>query len=476
MRDAKQRLRPLDRIDPPDVWHRATRLDPAGDVPEGPQPSWQRRVAAGTVAFAVFAGALALVFGGFGDRGQPSPPLIAEPGLDGAAIITLEANDEAPTARLDLGETTTDGVGSSFCWDQGTASMCADVVEPEIRVEDLVEIDPALPFRIAGDADSVKVKVLAFPLDRYERVATIALVDDAGTLPREAGRFILEVSGSWPQGDRTFYFGIDVAGDTEPAPEPTADPEPSDLDPIEVVTPARGDEVTSPVTIMGTADVFEATVSIEIRDQTNNVIAETVTTATCGTGCRGDFAIDVPYSVGQAQEGEIRVFEASAMDGKPTNVVRIPVTLQPGAEDPVAAAVEGVWSDADGNPLPDGTDASTDFGLVMHVTEGPDHCGWTSVTFMNLGWPLGTQTEPPGDFRQYVRDPDGVLSSSLRTPFGSDGDLPADVAPTGFHRGDWELWTAPGDVADAVYVVEGDPRAGGTWERWPRATDIIGCD
>jgi hypothetical protein len=353
MRSDKERLRPLDRIDPPDVWHRATRLDPLGDVPEGPQPSWQRRVAAGTVAFAVFAGALALVFGAFDEQGLPTPSVASEP----------------------------------------TPSVASEPT-PSVASE----------------------------------------------------------------------------------PTPSGNLEPRDLDPIDVTTPARGNEVTSPVTIAGTADVFEATVSIEIRDQTNNVIAETFATATCGTGCRGDFSVDVRYSVGQAQAGEIRVFEVSAMDGKPNNVVRIPVTLLPGDDDPVAAAVEGVWSDADGTPLPDGTDASTDFGLVMQVTEGPDHCGWTSVTFMNLGWPLGTQTEPPGDFRQYVRDPDGVLSTSVRTPFGSDDELPADVAPSGFGRGDWELWTAPSDVADAVYVVNGDPRAGGTWERWPRAVDIIGCD
>ena len=469
MRDEKQRLRPLDRIDPPDVWHRATRLDPVGDVPEGPQPSWQRRVAAGTVAFAVFAGALALVFGAFDD----DPPLVAEPGPGGSAIITLEANGDAPIARLELGETTTDGVGSSFCWEEDGGSTCADVAQPEIRVEDLVDVAPGKPFRIAGDADSVRISVLAFPLDTFEELERIDIVDDAGTLPREAGRYVLSVNGSWPQGGRTFYFGIDVMG--EERPEPTEEPGTGELDPIEVATPARGDEVMSPVTIVGTADVFEATVSIEIRDQTNNLIAETFATATCGTGCRGDFSVDVSYSVGEAQAGEIRVFEVSAMDGKPTNVVRIPVTLLPGDDDPVAAAVEGVWSDADGTPLPDGTDASTDFGLVMHVAEGADHCGWTSVTFMNLGWPLGTQTEPPGDFRQYVRDPDGVLSSVLRTPFGSDGELPADIAPSGFRRGDWELWTAPSDVADAVYVVDGDPRAGGTWERWPRAIDVIGC-
>jgi hypothetical protein len=43
-------------------------------------------------------------------------------------------------------------------------------------------------------------------------------------------------------------------------------------------------------------------------------------------------------------------------------------------------------------------------------------------------------------------------------------------------RGDHELWIAPSDADDAVYVVNGDPAAGGTWERWPRADDPILCD
>lgn len=334
MRDAKQRLRPLDRIEPPDVWHRASGLEPVGELPELPQATWQRRVAAGTVAFAVFAGAIALVLGAFGS--------------------------DAPTRR---------GV--------------------------------------------------------------------AGT----------------PGEDSTPSVSVPLA-------------------PIEVTTPARGDTVTSPVTIAGTADVFEATVSIEIRDSVNNVVAETFATATCGSGCRGEFSVEVPYSVGTSQPGEIFVYEVSAADGKRINVVRIPVTLEPGADDPVAAELEGTWTDADGNPVPDGDDPTDDFALTLHTLEGPDHCGWTSSTFLHVAWPLGS-TSAAGDFRQYVRDPQGVLSDHLRS---SDSvELPADAAPTGFRRGSWELW-AGSDADDALYAVNGDPEAGGTWERFARAPQPILCD
>jgi hypothetical protein len=100
---------------------------------------------------------------------------------------------------------------------------------------------------------------------------------------------------------------------------------------IEVLTPVPDTRVSSPVTVSGTADVFEATVSIRILDANNNVIADTFTTATCGSGCRGDFEAEVSFSVGTEQRGVIEVYEVSAQDGSRINIVRIPVTLMDGA-------------------------------------------------------------------------------------------------------------------------------------------------
>ncbi len=96
---------------------------------------------------------------------------------------------------------------------------------------------------------------------------------------------------------------------------------------ILVTAPAIGQRVSSPVTIAGTADVFEAVVSIAILDADRRVVASTFTMATCGTGCRGTFSADVRYDVAATQPGTIRVFEVSAKDGAPINVVEIPVTL-----------------------------------------------------------------------------------------------------------------------------------------------------
>jgi hypothetical protein len=98
---------------------------------------------------------------------------------------------------------------------------------------------------------------------------------------------------------------------------------------ILVESPLIGAKVSSPVTVSGTANVFEATVSLRILDENGNEIARTFTTATCGTGCRGDYSVSVPFSVDHQQPGTIEVFESSAMDGSPINVVAIPVTLMP---------------------------------------------------------------------------------------------------------------------------------------------------
>jgi Immunoglobulin-like domain of bacterial spore germination/Sporulation and spore germination len=98
---------------------------------------------------------------------------------------------------------------------------------------------------------------------------------------------------------------------------------------IIVQNPAIGEQVSSPVTVSGTADVFEAVVSVRILDSAGNQIARTFGTASCGTGCRGGYSVPVSYSVTRQEPGTIEVFESSAKDGQPVNVQQIPVTLVP---------------------------------------------------------------------------------------------------------------------------------------------------
>jgi germination protein M len=99
---------------------------------------------------------------------------------------------------------------------------------------------------------------------------------------------------------------------------------------ILVLSPALTQEVESPVLIRGSANVFEANVSIQILDENDKVLAETFTTATCGSGCRGAFRIQVPFEVDHAQQGTIVVHDDDAAGtGVFPHEVRIPVGLVP---------------------------------------------------------------------------------------------------------------------------------------------------
>jgi hypothetical protein len=103
----------------------------------------------------------------------------------------------------------------------------------------------------------------------------------------------------------------------------------ADLLPAIVVDkPATGDHVTSPVTVSGTANVFEANVTVEVLDSKGNAVGKTFTTASCGTGCRGTYSVEVTYKVAKEQPGTIVVHDDDAAGtGAPPHSVRIPVTL-----------------------------------------------------------------------------------------------------------------------------------------------------
>lgn len=68
-------------------------------------------------------------------------------------------------------------------------------------------------------------------------------------------------------------------------------PDEFSLAPVIVERPAYGATVPAgDVTFSGTANVFEATVELRLVDPSGAVVEETFTTATCGTGCRGDWS------------------------------------------------------------------------------------------------------------------------------------------------------------------------------------------
>lgn len=99
---------------------------------------------------------------------------------------------------------------------------------------------------------------------------------------------------------------------------------------ITVDKPAAGERVTSPVDVSGSANVFEANVTVKVLDQTGKVVGHTFTTATCGTGCRGTYSVPVTFQVAHEQPGTIVVSDDDAAGtGTPPHQVRIKVVLVP---------------------------------------------------------------------------------------------------------------------------------------------------
>lgn len=92
---------------------------------------------------------------------------------------------------------------------------------------------------------------------------------------------------------------------------------------ILVESPLPDEHVTSPLHVTGTANAFEATFVLEIRNSSNQVLSRKTVTATSGSGTRGTFDTTVSFTA----TGSIWLvaYEASAENGKPLHTVRIPL-------------------------------------------------------------------------------------------------------------------------------------------------------
>lgn len=98
---------------------------------------------------------------------------------------------------------------------------------------------------------------------------------------------------------------------------------------IFVTSPAPGARVKSPLVGEGCANVFEGNVEWRLRSDQGATIAEGFTTATCGTGCVGDFRFEVAFSTSERQIATLEVFSTSAEDGSIEHLNAVPLLLEP---------------------------------------------------------------------------------------------------------------------------------------------------
>ena len=98
---------------------------------------------------------------------------------------------------------------------------------------------------------------------------------------------------------------------------------------ILIDTPSWRESLASGDPISGTANVFEAVFKIEVRDAGGTIVFADTVKATSGTGTRGTWSVTPDLSGAKAGVGSIRVYAESPKDGTPTDVVKVPVILEP---------------------------------------------------------------------------------------------------------------------------------------------------
>ena len=239
--------------------------------------------------------------------------------------------------------------------------------------------------------------------------------------------------------------------------------------PMETVEGAKaGDTMQSPA-FVGAEVRFPAPELIVRLVGVDGSILDERSVSCEGGACPGYVYADLIFSVDAPQRATILFGTVEA--GTLVWIHQIPVTLEP-APGVVPGSFVGTWYDEEGNP----TYFKDEQGwhLELHVINGAEHCGWQSASFLTLAWPLGSDYRGggKGDARAYVRDPEGVLEGDFAVPSPDlAASLPDDAEYTGYHRGDWQLWTSPSDVDQVVYLVAGN----GAVEQWPRAEQLIAC-
>lgn len=97
---------------------------------------------------------------------------------------------------------------------------------------------------------------------------------------------------------------------------------------ILIESPLPGATVTSPLRVYGTANTFEATFALDVRNSSNRTFTHQIVTATSGSGTRGTFDTTISFTA----NGSIWLvaYEPSAENGQPLHTVRVPLVAATG--------------------------------------------------------------------------------------------------------------------------------------------------
>ena len=216
----------------------------------------------------------------------------AEDSAEGRAEAAMKALLGGPTARdkaYGLGTTIPEGTTLNGVTIEG----------------DTATVDLSRAYESGGGSLSMLLRVsqVVYTLTQFEGVNKVAFELD-GTIANSIGGEGIIVS---PSVTRANFEGQAPA--------------------ILVESPVPGQSVTSPVHVGGSANVFEAQFRAKVVDPSGKTLTDQAIKATSGTGTRGTFSANIPFSPTRAGLGSIVFYEPSAKDGSPINVVKIPVRM-----------------------------------------------------------------------------------------------------------------------------------------------------
>ena len=101
-----------------------------------------------------------------------------------------------------------------------------------------------------------------------------------------------------------------------------------EVTPLVLVTgPLPGTDATSPLTVEGISNTFEANVLYELLGPDGAVLAEGFTTATAGTGTWGEFSVDIAWDGAPTGTGTLSVYQENMESGGRQDVYEVPIEL-----------------------------------------------------------------------------------------------------------------------------------------------------
>jgi hypothetical protein len=118
---------------------------------------------------------------------------------------------------------------------------------------------------------------------------------------------------------------------TTPAPVANvcqANPAPATSAQVVVTQPTVYQQVTSPLTVRGSINAFEATFRIAIKDASGNDLANQMGHSPQGQAL-SPFSESVPFTVSAQTPACLWVFQISAKDGSPVTIQQVSITLLP---------------------------------------------------------------------------------------------------------------------------------------------------